>query len=176
MNGNFINYDALVQTSLMSVVKKVLGLAQERGVPSGHMIYISFCTKHKDVIIPDYLRKEYPEEMTIILENQFWNLTVADSYFKVDLYFNNIETILVPFAAVQKFWDPLIKFGIKFEYDTITEQKSSLDNELFETATKSPNNDKKTDSKPPKKETDIKEKKVSVIDINEFRSKKKPDL
>ena len=111
-----IRYDLLTQQALRSVVRDVLAEAAKKGLPGDHHFYISFGTHADGVRISDRLRAQYPEEMTIILQHQFWDLTVTDTGFEVGLSFGGIpEKLLVPFEAITGFFDPSVQFGLQFE-------------------------------------------------------------
>jgi hypothetical protein len=86
------------------------------GLPGNHHFYITFHTRHPGVDLADYLRVQYPEEMTIVLQHQFWGLEVTQDWFEVTLSFNRVnERLHVPFAAVTAFADPSAKFGLQFQ-------------------------------------------------------------
>jgi hypothetical protein len=116
MNQDHIRYDLLVQEALKGVVRQVLTDAAEQGLPGEHHFYVSFRTVDPGVRISQRLRDKYPEEMTIVLQHQFWDLSVAEHAFEVGLSFSGIpERLLVPFDALTGFFDPSVQFGLKFE-------------------------------------------------------------
>ncbi|MGL4279609.1 MAG: SspB family protein [Albidovulum sp.] len=116
MATDLIRYDVLVQQALRSVVRKVLSDGARDGLPGGHHFYISFDTNAPGVKITPRLRDMYPEEMTIVLQHQYWDLSVTDTLFEVSLSFEKIpERLVVPFDAITGFFDPSVKFGLKFE-------------------------------------------------------------
>lgn len=116
MSTDLIRYDLQVQEALRSVVRKVLADAARDGLPGEHHFYITFRTQAPGVKMSTRLREQYPEEMTIILQYQFWDLKVEDSFFEVGLHFKNVpERLHVPFDAVAGFYDPSVQFGLKFE-------------------------------------------------------------
>jgi hypothetical protein len=111
-----IRYDLLTQQALRGVVRDVLSDAAKKGLPGDHHFYISFDTKAEGVRISDRLRVQYPEEMTIILQHQFWDLGVGDGGFEVGLSFGGIpEKLSIPFEAITGFFDPSVQFGLQFE-------------------------------------------------------------
>ncbi len=115
---SLINYDQLIKDSLKSVVMRSLEHAAEHGLFGEQHFYITFRTDFKGVEIPDYLLQEYPEELTIVLENQFWNLKIFETYFTVSLNFNTrVEDIVVPFDSVLEFSDPSEDFVLQFDSD-----------------------------------------------------------
>jgi len=111
-----IRYDLLVQEALRSVVRRVLGDAARNGLPGDHHFYISFKTHAPGVMIPAAMRQKYPDEMTIILQHEFWDLAVNGEGFEVSLSFSRKpERLTIPFAAVTGFSDPSVPtFGFKF--------------------------------------------------------------
>lgn len=110
-----LRYDKMVENALRSVVRDALTLTAEHGLPGAHHFYITFRTAYPGVEIPDYLSAQYPHEMTIVLEHQFWGLEVDDHLFSVTLSFRNqAERLVVPLAAVTAFADPSVKFGLEF--------------------------------------------------------------
>ena len=115
MNDRF-HYDALVDDALRSVVRRVLTQVAEKGLPGSHHFYISFRSTDPGVVLPDYLRAKYPEEMTIVLQHQYWDLIIGPNHFEVTVSFNKQqERIRVPFAALSAFVDPSVRFGLQFD-------------------------------------------------------------
>lgn len=113
-----MRYDMLAQEALKGVVRRALRIARDQGLPGEHHFYISFRTGAPGVEISPKLKAQYPEEMTIVLQHQFWNLEVSEERFSVDLTFNKIpEKLVVPFSAVQGFFDPSVQFGLQFQVD-----------------------------------------------------------
>jgi len=112
MNDRF-HYDALVDDALRGVVRRVLRQVGDKGLPGSHHFYISFRSTDPGVRLPDYLRAKYPEEMTIVLQHQYWDLIIAEDFFEVTVSFNKQqERIKVPFAALSAFVDPSVRFGL----------------------------------------------------------------
>jgi hypothetical protein len=121
--ADHIRYDLLTQQALRGVVRDVLADAAKKGLPGDHHFYISFDTKADGVRISERLRAQYPEEMTIILQHQFWDLNVSDSGFEVGLSFGGIpEKLTVPLEAITGFFDPSVQFGLQFEEVTEGEE------------------------------------------------------
>ena len=118
-----LRYDKMVEDALRSVVRKALREAASKGLPGDHHFYITFDTNHRGAALPDWLREQYPEQMTIVLQHQYWGLEVEDDLFSVTLSFNNRqERLTVPFAAIARFTDPAVKFGLQFETDGSEEE------------------------------------------------------
>lgn len=117
MADDVIGYEQLMQDALRSVVRAALQeAANPRGLPGKHHFYITFRTHAPGVIIPEQLRTRYPEEMTIVLEHQFWDLEVYADRFRVILKFSGQpQPITIPLKAITRFFDPSVKFGLQFE-------------------------------------------------------------
>jgi len=115
---SLIPYDEIVQEALRAVVARVLGQVQTTGgsLPGNHHFYITFKTQAPGVDIPQHLKARFPDEMTIVLQNKFWDLKVAEDHFSVGLTFNQIPAALfIPFAAITAFVDPAVDFGLQFQ-------------------------------------------------------------
>jgi uncharacterized protein len=115
---SLIPYDEIVQEALRAVVGRVLGSVERSGghLPGSHHFYITFKTAAPGVSIPKHLRERFPDEMTIVLQNKFWDLKVAQDGFSVSLSFNAIPTKLqIPFSAITAFVDPAVEFGLQFQ-------------------------------------------------------------
>jgi uncharacterized protein len=111
-----VRYDLLTQQALRGVVRTVLTDTAKKGLLGDHHFYISFDTRAEGVRLSERLRAQYPEEMTIILQHQFWDLKVTDDEFEVGLSFGGIpEKLSVPFDAINGFFDPSVQFGLQFE-------------------------------------------------------------
>jgi hypothetical protein len=116
MPEDHIRYDILAQEALRGVVRKVLAEVAKTGLPGEHHFFISFVTKAPGVRLSQRLREKHPDEMTIVLQHQFWDLSVGDHSFEVGLSFSGVpERLLVPFDAISTFFDPSVQFGLKFE-------------------------------------------------------------
>ena len=153
-------YDMMVQEAMRSVVRQSLTLVCKDGFRGEHHFYITFKTQVPNVVLPDFLHQQYPEEMTIVLQHQFWNLQVNEKYFEVELSFNDKrENLLIPFGAVTGFADPSVKFGLQFDE---IKSSASIHNEeinVNKTATQTNNLDKKI------------EKSGEVVSLDQFRKK-----
>jgi hypothetical protein len=116
MATDHIRYDVLVRDAMRGVVRQVLADAAEHGLPGEHHFYITFISSADGVKLSPRLLAQYPEEMTIILQHQFWDLVVTEDRFEVGLSFGGIpERLTVPFATIKSFLDPSVKFGVEFE-------------------------------------------------------------
>lgn len=128
MATDHIRYDTLIENALRTVVHQAMAKVVQTGLPDEHHFYISFLTTFPGVEIPDYLREKYPEEMTIVLQHQFFGLTVNDDGFSVLLSFNNVrERLTVPFAAITTFADPSVNFALQFQNIPVSGEDEMLD-------------------------------------------------
>jgi hypothetical protein len=113
---DLFRYDKMVERALRGVVREALARTAASGLPGTHHFYITFQTKHPSTKIPDSLASQYPEDMTIVLEHQFWDLEVEEDHFAVTLSFQSRpERLIVPFEAITAFTDPSCKFGLQFQ-------------------------------------------------------------
>jgi uncharacterized protein len=116
MATDHIRYDVLARDALRGVLRRVLSDAAEHGLPGEHHFFITFLSQADGVKLSPRLLAQYPEEMTIILQHQFWDLVVSEDRFEVGLSFGGIpERLVVPFAAIKSFFDPSVQFGLQFE-------------------------------------------------------------
>jgi uncharacterized protein len=128
MSTDHIRYDLLTQDALRGLVRRVLADAARIGLPGDHHFFISFRTQYPGVNIPARLAEKFPEEITIVLQHQFWDLNVSDQGFEVGLSFGNApERLVVPFAAVTAFFDPSVDFGVKFEVEEDAEEEEAVE-------------------------------------------------
>ncbi|MCF8465874.1 MAG: hypothetical protein K9G33_00575 [Sneathiella sp.] len=110
-----INYSKMVEMALLEVVRNSLRHAAKHGLPGEQHFYITFKTRFPGVFIPSHLSERYKDEMTIVLQHQFWDVVVEPDYFSVDLSFNHKrETLTIPFNALTAFADPSVQFGLQF--------------------------------------------------------------
>lgn len=115
MGRDLLRYDLLTQDAMRGVVREALARVAREGLPGSHHFFIAFQTSLPGVLLSDALRARYPDEMTIVLQNQFWDLEVRQDGFSVRLSFNGImERLGIPFAAVKSFFDPSVPFGLQF--------------------------------------------------------------
>lgn len=111
-----LRYDRMVESALRGVVREALAHVAEKGLPSEHHFYLTFVTNHKGVAIPEYLRQKYPQEMTIVLQHQFFGLEVCEDRFSVSLSFSSkTERLVIPLAAISTFADPSVNFALQFQ-------------------------------------------------------------
>jgi uncharacterized protein len=119
MPVDHLRYDLLTQDALRGLIRTVLMDAATKGLPGEHHFFITFDTRAEGVQISPRLKASYPQEMTIVLQHQFWDLKVTDDDFEVGLAFNGIpERLHVPLKAVKAFHDPSVQFGLQFTVET----------------------------------------------------------
>lgn len=160
MTDDLIGYAELIDSAMRGVVRDTLHIISEHGLPGDHHCYVSFKTHAAGVKIADFLMERYPEEMTIVLQHQFWNLRVEEDYFAITLSFNrNKEELIVPYNALTAFADPSIKFGLQFQL----RDDDEMDQQSFEQLLENASDD---DSMQEKKDSTAK-----VITLDSFRKK-----
>jgi hypothetical protein len=169
---DFMNYNEIVEKALKGVVRESLNRAAATGLPGEHHFYISFATTFPDVELPDHLRERYPEEITIVLQHEFWDLDINDDGFSVTLSFNNNrEFIGVPWAAITGFADPSVQFGLQFKTvdeadydlaDSIAEQSVNSRIDGLEAETNIDGDDSGESAKPVS---------ADVVELDQFRKK-----
>jgi hypothetical protein len=136
MAEDLIRYDILAQDALRGVVRKVLAEVAKTGLPGDHHFYVTFETRAPGVRISTRLMTDYPEEMTIIIQHQYWDLSVSEHAFEIGLSFKGVpERLLVPFTALKSFVDPSVQFGLQFETAIADEDAAELEAELDEIET-----------------------------------------
>jgi len=166
MSEDKIDYASRAQKALLSVVRDVIAEAAEKGLIGQHHFYITYRTQDDGVVMSDKLRAAHPLEITIVLQNQFEDLTVEEDHFSVRLSFNQQpETLVVPFDAISKFYDPSVAFGLMFE-DEDFDADEDLDDTAFDDDESSlfvsqDSSDQETDEKPV----------GEVISLDSFRDK-----
>jgi hypothetical protein len=168
MSKDLLRYDLLIENALREVVRQTLAKVIQEGLPGDHHFYITFTTAYPGVDIPIYLREQYPDEMTIVLQHQFFGLKVDDEGFSVMLSFNNVrERLSIPFAAITTFADPSVNFALQFQNggadDSSEETSESGDNATAAGA--------EADGKSSGGEKAKDEKRGEVISLDKFRKK-----
>lgn len=128
MADDIIRYDVLAQEAMRGVVKKVLTEVARSGLPGDHHFYITFNTQAPGVRVSSRLRERYPEEMTIVVQHQFWDLEIGSQSFEIGLAFSGVpEKLLIPFSAIKSFVDPSVQFGLQFD---LVEEEISPEGEI----------------------------------------------
>jgi hypothetical protein len=161
---NTLRYDRMVEKALRGVARQAIEEVIDNGLPGDHHFYITFLTDYDGVEIPDYLRERYPGEMTIVLQYQFYDLSIDDEFLKVTLSFNNVpENLVVPVGAITIFADPSVNFALQFQ---------PLDGQNHDNDPDTTPEDEKSESK-----TDTDDKvaekaeKGEVVSLDQFRKK-----
>ncbi|HEX3974250.1 MAG TPA: ClpXP protease specificity-enhancing factor SspB [Stellaceae bacterium] len=163
---DLFRYDKMVERALRGVVREALARTAASGLPGTHHFYITFQTKHPGTKLPESLSSQYPEDMTIVLEHQFWDLQIEEDHFAVTLSFQSRpERLVVPFEAITAFTDPSCKFGLQFQANE--NGTAAAGNAAAETPVKPAKADAKkepaTDKEPPKT--------GEVVALDAFRKK-----
>lgn len=127
MVQDLIRYDILAQEALRGVIRKVLAEVAKAGLPGNHHFFITFLTGAPGVRISSRLKEKYPEQMTIVLQHQFWDMHVNEQLFEVGLSFGDIpEKLTIPFSAIRGFYDPSVNFELEFD---VSAQQPVSDND-----------------------------------------------
>ena len=168
MATDHIRYDVLARDALRGVLRQVLADAAEHGLPGEHHFFITFFSKAEGVKMSPRLQAQYPNEMTIVLQHQFWDLVVTDDHFEVGLAFGGIpERLFVPFSAIKSFLDPSVEFGLQFEPDAPIEAAvANTDSAAAPAAAAAP----ETDELPPERPSSPTEG-AEVVRLDRFRKK-----
>ncbi len=126
VDKDLLRYDRMVEAALRGVVREAIARVAGFGLPGGHSLYITFRSDFPGVDMPDWLKAQYPEAMTIVLEHQFWDLSADEETFGVTLSFKGRrQRITVPYAALTAFHDPGVQFGLRFDQMQEAEEKSA---------------------------------------------------
>ncbi|MEL7219367.1 MAG: SspB family protein [Pseudomonadota bacterium] len=127
MAEDIIRYDILVQNALRGVIRKVLSEVEKTGLPGNHHFFITFGTGLPGVKVSNRVREQYPDQMTIVLQHQFWDLEIGETGFGIGLSFSDVpEKLYVPYSAIRGFYDPSVNFELEFDPDEV-EEESHLD-------------------------------------------------
>jgi hypothetical protein len=122
MAKDYIGYKAITDAALRGVVREALRRVEKQGLIAAHHFRITFKTRYPGVEIPEFLVEQYPEEMMIILQHQYWGLNVKEDFFEVTLSFKKVPaTLTIPFASLTAFADPGVQFGLQFKEADDTE-------------------------------------------------------
>ena len=174
MSKDLLRYDRMVERALRTVVRESLLQIVEFGLPGAHHLYITFQTDHAQVELPDHLHEKYPEEMTIVLQHQYWDLEVEEDGFAVTLSFNDLhERLVIPFEAITAFADPSVNFGLQLQFESESEVElpemalpADAENEAGEEADAGPEEDGVEPAEGEEKTAD-----GNVVALDAFRKK-----
>ncbi|QLF71436.1 hypothetical protein FE840_015335 [Peteryoungia desertarenae] len=166
MGHDHIRYDILAQDALRGVIRKVLSEVAATGrLPGDHHFFITFLTGAPGVRISQQLKAKYAEQMTIVIQHQFWDLKVSESQFEIGLSFSDTpEKLVIPFNAIRGFYDPSVNFELEFDVPLVEEQEDSAEITAYPvdaTAQPTEEGEAKTDEK----------KEGSVVSLDAFRKK-----
>lgn len=118
MTEDILRYDILVQNALRGVIRKVLSEVDKTGLPGNHHFFITFLTGAQGVKVSNRIKEQYPEQMTIVLQHQYWELEVNETGFGIGLSFSDIpEKLYIPYAAIRGFYDPSVNFELEFDVE-----------------------------------------------------------
>lgn len=179
-----IRYDILVQEALRGAMRKVLTEVGRTGLPGNHHFFITFLTTAPGVRVSSRLRERYPDQMTIVLQYQFWDLKVSDSGFEVALSFSDVpEKLEIPFSAVRGFYDPSVNFELEFDVKSAEDAQDNAEPTLLEPVEKATQPAKPVPASSKKKEMEKAEvsgqaegeeedgKSADVVSLDAFRKK-----
>jgi hypothetical protein len=181
MADDHIRYDILAQEALRGVMRKVLAEVARTGLPGNHHFFITFLTGAPGVRVSSRLRERYPEQMTIVIQFQYWDLKVTDTGFEVGLSFSDVpEKLEIPFSAVRGFYDPSVNFELEFDVKTESSAEDDpvakpVPEPLAIVAEKKPKAEKKAaadaEKKPAVAEAASAAKGADVVSLDAFRKK-----
>lgn len=188
MTEDILRYDILVQNALRGVIRKVLSEIDKTGLPGNHHFFITFMTGAPGVKVSNRVREQYPEQMTIVLQHQFWELEINETGFGIGLSFSDVpEKLYIPYTAIRGFYDPSVNFELEFDVeqadnDTNDEGASEVatgddtdsivqdDNKDTKAAKTAENASDDSDDDEPEAEDD--EASADVVSLDAFRNKK----
>ncbi|MGC6476492.1 MAG: SspB family protein [Parvibaculales bacterium] len=191
MSEDHFKYSLRAQNALRQVVRDVLQDTARNGLPGEHHFYLTFITTAPGVVLSDALKTKHPDEMTIVLQNQYEDLNVLDDHFTVRLSFNHKpETLIIPFEALSRFYDPAVSFGLIFDdFDDFDEEEtdhlsaedsktiSMLDDlrqDMFMLDMNN-QNDQENENKSAKPSAKSKEKTSEIVNLDAFRKTRDED-
>lgn len=176
MADDHIRYDILAQEALRGVMRKVLAEVARTGLPGNHHFFVTFLTGAPGVRVSSRLRERYPEQMTIVIQFQYWDLKVTDTGFEVGLSFSDVpEKLEIPFSAVRGFYDPSVNFELEFDVRTETSAEEELGGQpasepLAVVAEKKPEKKKAAEAEKKPAAADA-AKGAEVVSLDAFRKK-----
>lgn len=167
-----IRYDILAQDALRGVIRKVLTEVAATGrLPGDHHFFITFLTGAPGVRISQHLKAKYPEQMTIVIQHQFWDLKITDTQFEIGLSFSDTpERLCIPFAAIRGFYDPSVNFELEFDVPLSGEDAGEDEEAFAEVASYTPPPASEKPAEAGEKK-DGEKKEASVVSLDAFRKK-----
>ena len=168
MGQDHIRYDILAQDALRGVIRKVLSEVAATGrLPGEHHFFITFLTGAPGVRISQHLKAKYPEQMTIVIQHQFWELKVTETSFEIGLSFSDVpEKLFIPFNAIRGFYDPSVNFELEFDVPL-----ADSDELPAAEITAYPVASEKSEETPATKADGEEKKPGSVVSLDAFRKK-----
>jgi len=158
MKNDCLNYEKLMEDALRTVVREALRKIASSGLPAGHHLYISFKTQAEGVQMSEALRKQFPDEMTIVLQHEYWDLKVEKAEFRVTLNFDKVpHELVIPLSAISEFADQGANFGLQFAGNLIG-------NHAHDSNTLTPGNQEKMDNPTTEKHNDTSSPKIIALD------------
>ena len=169
MGQDHIRYDILAQDALRGVIRKVLSeVAATARLPGDHHFFITFLTGAPGVRISQHLKSKYAEQMTIVIQHQFWDMKVTETQFEIGLSFSDTpEKLVVPFNAIRGFYDPSVNFELEFDVPLAEEEEEVVEAEITAYPVPTENKTASTEEKP-----DEEKKAGSVVSLDAFRKNK----
>lgn len=171
---DLLRYDKMVEAALRGVVREALARTAANGLPGAHHFYITFKTGFPGVEMPASLRAKHPEDMTVVLEHQFWDLDVEEERFSVTLSFSGRpERLVIPFEAILSFADPAVKFGLQFQQVTAANEQPDAEEPMPGRAEKlrAGKAEKAEKGAKAEKAGEKAEKGAEVVTLDQFRKK-----
>jgi len=189
MTEDILRYDILVQNALRGVIRKVLSEIDKTGLPGNHHFFITFMTGAQGVKVSNRVREQYPDQMTIVLQHQFWELEINETGFGIGLSFSDVpEKLYIPYTAIRGFYDPSVNFELEFDVEQSDEESDDeSDGEIVASDVGDPivqddQKDKDTakaakpkvvdDSEDDEAEDEDDEASAEVVSLDAFRNKK----
>ena len=137
--GDELQYDVWIEDALRGVIHRALSLVVKQGLPGEHHFYITFDTTEEGVKLSPFLRRKYPDEMTIVIQHQFDNLRVDENGFEITLRFSGrAERLVIPFPAVTSFADPHVNFGLQLKMEAVSEEGPVVEPYAFNSSEEEP--------------------------------------
>ena len=162
-----LDYSEIVKNALKGVLREVLTTTQNEGLPEPHHFYISFDTKHPEVLISKKLLMLYPEEMQIVIQHQYWDLEVKETYFRITLSFNGVkEELTIPFSSIKNFSDPYAEFSLQFDNNSKHSAKDLNSNDKIKYTSDNIEKEEEEEEKNDNRGND-----KNVITLDSFRKK-----
>ncbi|MEM5501034.1 SspB family protein [Ahrensia kielensis] len=182
MTEDILRYDILVQNALRGVIRKVLSEVDKTGLPGNHHFFITFLTGAQGVKVSNRIKEQYPEQMTIVVQHQYWELEVNETGFGIGLSFSDIpEKLYIPYSAVRGFYDPSVNFELEFDVEQAEDEEDgdasvtaigTAQPVLQDAASDGEADDKETTAEDDKSSDEGGDNSADVVSLDSFRKKK----